>query len=130
MQDRYQEIYQGHRWEVPACFNLGWACCGRHAADRYRGGLCWEEEGGATAAYTYWDIQQRANRLSNALAALGVARSASGCTRLVRSSAPALPAASRRNIWRAPTHRALELSARVGKPRVSCKPFVWRVRCA
>ena len=29
---------------------------------------------GATSAYTFWDLQQQANRLSNALAALGVRR--------------------------------------------------------
>ena len=74
MQDRYQEIYQGYGWEVPQRFNMGWACCGRHAADRHRFALYWEDEGGATAAYTYWDLQQQANRLSNALAALGVKR--------------------------------------------------------
>ena len=74
VQDRYQEIYRGFRWEVPQRFNMAWACCGRHALDRHRFALYWEDEGGATAAYTYWDLQQQANRLSNALAALGVKR--------------------------------------------------------
>ena len=74
MQDRYREIYDNFRWEVPARFNMGWACCGRHAQDRHRFALYWEDEGGASAAYTYWDLQQRANRLSNALTALGVKR--------------------------------------------------------
>ena len=74
MQDRYHEIYQGYKWEVPQRFNMAWACCGRHALDRHRFALYWEDEGGATAAYTYWDIQRQANRLSNALAALGVKR--------------------------------------------------------
>ena len=36
--------------------------------------LYWEDESGATAAYSFWDIQQAANRLSNAPAALGVNR--------------------------------------------------------
>src|SRR5204863_20433 len=36
--------------------------------------LYWEDESGATAAYSFWDIQTAANRLSNALAALGVRR--------------------------------------------------------
>ena len=38
------------------------------AADRARFALYWEDESGATAAYSFWDIQQAANRLSNALA--------------------------------------------------------------
>jgi len=33
-----------------------------------------EDEAGSTAAYTFWDLQQHANRLSNALAGLGVKR--------------------------------------------------------
>ena len=74
MNDRYDELYRGWRWEVPARFNLARACCGRWAEDRARFALYWEDESGATAAYTFWDIQQQANRLSNALAALGVQR--------------------------------------------------------
>jgi acetyl-CoA synthetase len=72
--DRYQDIYRSYRWQVPERFNIAAACCRRHAADRYRFCMYWEDESGATSAWTYWDIQQRANQLSNALAALGVTR--------------------------------------------------------
>ncbi len=72
--DRYDSVYQAWRWAVPARFNIGVACCGRHARDRHRFALYWEDESGATAAYTYWDLQQDANRLANALVALGVQR--------------------------------------------------------
>jgi acetyl-CoA synthetase len=71
--DRYEEIYRSYRWQVPERFNIAAACCRRHAADRYRFCMYWEDESGATSAWTYWDIQQQANQLSNALAALGVA---------------------------------------------------------
>ncbi len=74
MRDRYDELYTSFRWEVPARFNIARACCGRWAEDRSRFALYWEDESGATAAYSFWDIQQAANRLSNALAALGVRR--------------------------------------------------------
>jgi len=70
--DRYAEICARHRWEVPARFNIAAACCSRWADDRARFALYWEDESGATAAYTFWDLQQQANRLANALAALGV----------------------------------------------------------
>ncbi len=70
--DRYHEICAAHRWNVPAQFSIAHACCTRWARDRSRFALYWEDESGATAAYTFWDLQQRANRLSNALAALGV----------------------------------------------------------
>jgi acetyl-CoA synthetase len=74
MVDRYDELVRNWKWQVPARFNIARACCGQWAADRNRFAMYWEDESGATAAYTFWDIQQAANRLSNALAALGVKR--------------------------------------------------------
>jgi len=74
MADRYEELYRAWKWQVPERYNIARACCGQWAPDRNRFALYWEDESGATAAYTFWDIQQAANRLSNALAALGVKR--------------------------------------------------------
>jgi acetyl-CoA synthetase len=74
LNDRYDELYRSWRWDVPPRFNIARACCGRWAGDRTRFALYWEDESGATSAWTFWDIQQQANRLSNALAALGVRR--------------------------------------------------------
>jgi len=70
--DRYAEICAGYRWDVPAQFNIADACCRRWADDPERLALHWEDESGATAARTFRDLQRQANRLSNALAALGV----------------------------------------------------------
>ena len=70
--DRYREICAAHRWELPHEFNIAHACCARWASDRSRFALYWEDESGATAAYSFWDLQQRANRVSNALRAWGV----------------------------------------------------------
>src|SRR5437773_2695535 len=74
MVDRYAELYRSFRWSVPERYNIAQACCGQWAADRTRFALYWEDESGATAAYSFWDIQVAANRLSNALAGLGVKR--------------------------------------------------------
>ncbi len=74
MVNRYDELYRSFRWDVPARLNIARACCGRWAADRSRFALYWEDESGASAAYSFWDLQQQANRLSNALAGLGVKR--------------------------------------------------------
>ena len=74
MPDRYDELYRSFRWDVPERYNMARACCGQWAGDRARCALYWEDESSATAAYSFWDIQQAANRLSNALAALGVKR--------------------------------------------------------
>ena len=72
MVDRYDELYRSFRWRVPERYNIAQACCGQWAGDRGRFALYWEDESGAMAAYSFWDIQQAANRLSNALAGLGV----------------------------------------------------------
>src|SRR5881394_874752 len=74
MLDRYAELYRSYRWSVPQRYNIAAACCGQWAADRSRFALYWEDESGASAAYSFWDVQMAANRLSNALAALGVKR--------------------------------------------------------
>src|SRR3954453_6202748 len=74
MLDRYDELYRSFRWNVPPRYNIARACCGQWAADRSRFALYWEDESGASAAFSFWDIQVAANRLSNALAGLGVTR--------------------------------------------------------
>jgi acetyl-CoA synthetase len=74
MRDRYQEFYDAFRWEVPERFNMAAACCSRHAHDRSAIALFWEDEGGAVSTLGFAELQQQANRLSNALAALGVGR--------------------------------------------------------
>jgi len=72
--DRYAELHAGHRWEVPAQFNIAHACCGRWADDRARFALYWEDESGAASSHTFWDLAREADRLSNVLAELGVGR--------------------------------------------------------
>jgi acetyl-CoA synthetase len=74
MVNRYDELYRSFRWDVPERYNIARACCGQWAADRARFALYWEDESGAMAAYSFWDVQTAANRLSNALGALGVKR--------------------------------------------------------
>ena len=72
--DRYAELHAQHRWSVPEEFNIAQACCGRWATERSRFAMYWEDEGGATSAHSFWDLQRAANRLSNALARMGVGR--------------------------------------------------------
>ena len=72
--DRYAEIHRAYRWEVPPGFSIAEACCRRWATDRARIALYWEDEGGASAAYTFFDLEQQANRLANALSSMGVKR--------------------------------------------------------
>ncbi|MEO7762175.1 MAG: AMP-binding protein [Casimicrobiaceae bacterium] len=72
--DRYAEIYNSFHWNVPREFNIAAACCQRWSRERWRFALYYEDESGHTSKYTYWDLQQDANRLSNTLTALGIGR--------------------------------------------------------
>ncbi len=67
-------LWGNFRWRVPARYNIAQACCGRWAPDRSRFALYFEDEAGATSAWSFHDIQQAANRLSNTLTVLGVGR--------------------------------------------------------
>src|SRR5687767_14974069 len=72
--DRYREVYEAFRWKVPERFNVAHYCCDRWAAERHRLALYWEDESGATRVLSFWDLQQQANRLANALASMGLTR--------------------------------------------------------
>jgi len=72
--DRYREIYDSFRWHVPAEFNIAEVCGRRWAAETSRIALHTEDEAGNRETFTYAALMRDANRLSNALAALGVAR--------------------------------------------------------
>jgi acetyl-CoA synthetase len=68
----WQTLRASFRWQVPARYNIAQACCGRWADDRSRFALYYEDEAGHTEAWTFWDVQQAANRLSNVLGSMGV----------------------------------------------------------
>jgi acetyl-CoA synthetase len=70
----YAALCDAFRWQVPERYNIGVDVCGRWASDRGRFALYYEDESGNTSAWTFWDIQRAANRLSNVLAALGTLR--------------------------------------------------------
>lgn len=72
--DQYRELYESFRWHVPADFNIAEVCGRRWAAETSRVAIHFEDDAGRRAAYTYAALQADANRLSNALAALGVKR--------------------------------------------------------
>jgi acetyl-CoA synthetase len=67
-------LHSSFRWNVPARYNMARECCGRWAEDRARFALYYEDEAGHSEAWSFWDIQTAANRLSNVLHALGVMR--------------------------------------------------------
>jgi acetyl-CoA synthetase len=75
MIDRYAELHREFRWHVPAAFNIAEVCCARWARDTPEAiAIRHEHEDGRQANHTYGQLQREANRLSNALKRLGVAR--------------------------------------------------------
>ena len=72
--DRYRALYDNFRWLVPERFNIAEVCGRRWAAQPARIALHTEDEAGRAATFTYAALMRDANRLSNALAALGVGR--------------------------------------------------------
>ena len=67
----YEALQASFRWNVPETYNIARECCGRWAEERSRFALYYEDESGFCSAWTFWDLQKQANRLSNALSALG-----------------------------------------------------------
>lgn len=73
----YQHLHQQFAWQVPEFFNIASACCGRWAAlpdASKRIAVRAYATGAGGAFYAYSQLQEQANRLANALVALGVAR--------------------------------------------------------
>ncbi len=71
----YDELYRTFRWEVPARFNIAQAICDRHAAATPDAPALIHETGdGSVNAWSFARIKESADRLANALAALGVTR--------------------------------------------------------
>jgi acetyl-CoA synthetase len=70
--DSYDAVRRGFRWKIPVRFNIGVACCDRHADDSARIALIYEAPDGSVERYSFDDLKRLSNRCANALAALGV----------------------------------------------------------
>ena len=73
--DHYAAMHQGFGWQVPARFNMAEACCGRWArapGSAARIAVRADAPGARVRTYSYAELQQWANRLSNALRMRGV----------------------------------------------------------
>ena len=75
--DHYEALHRQFRWAVPAQFNIAEVCCRRwaQASDAaQRIAVLADGPGQQVRAHSYAELQQQANRLSHALAGLGVKR--------------------------------------------------------
>jgi len=75
--DAYTTLHQGFGWQVPEYFNMAQVCSARWAAApdaTKRIAIQAMDTGGSATFYTYAELQAQANRLSQMLESLGVAR--------------------------------------------------------
>jgi acetyl-CoA synthetase len=66
----YDEIRAGHRWEVPARYNIASDVCDKHA--RSKPAMVWERFDGAIRELDWGELQDMANQAAHTLAACGV----------------------------------------------------------
>jgi len=72
--DDYDELHGTFRWLVPERFNIAEACCTRWAGNARRTAIIVDHGDGHVERVAYRRLHDEANRLANALAALGVRR--------------------------------------------------------
>lgn len=70
----WQTLRKKFRWQVPKRMNIAELVCDRHVGDRSKVALLYEDERGEALRYSFYMLQQDANRLANALRGLGVQR--------------------------------------------------------
>jgi len=76
-QDHYADMHAGFGWQVPERFNMAQVCCGRWAARpdaSSRIAVLADGTGQVPVAWSFAQLQEAGNRLSHALAVLGVQR--------------------------------------------------------
>ena len=69
--ETYEDVYQSFEWQIPEYYNMGVDVCDKHAHQRYRLALIYEDESGQVEKYTFWRLKRLSNQFANALKALG-----------------------------------------------------------
>src|SRR5499433_4462812 len=72
--DSYADVYGRFRWPIPSAYNIAVDVCDRHAGDRSRVALVYEDDSGAVSEHTFAEFRARSNQLARVLTGLGVER--------------------------------------------------------
>src|SRR5262249_36354678 len=72
--ETYADVYARFRWAVPPAYNIAVDVCDRHATDRSRVALVYEDDAGRVSEHTFAEFRARSNQLARVLGALGIAR--------------------------------------------------------
>ncbi|UCH24239.1 MAG: acyl-CoA synthetase [Deltaproteobacteria bacterium] len=68
----YGEVYKAFKWKIPEYYNMGVDVCDKHAHQRYRLALIYENEKGRVEKYTFWQLKRLSNQFANTLQANGI----------------------------------------------------------
>ena len=69
--DSYEAVYNAFKWKIPKYYNMGVDVCDKHAHQRYRLALIYENEEGRIEKYTFWQLKRLTNQFANTLQAFG-----------------------------------------------------------
>lgn len=69
----YEDTVERFRWEIPEHFNIGVACCDRHADGTDKPALLYEDEATGLVTLSFDDLKRASNRIANLLRGHGVA---------------------------------------------------------
>src|SRR5262250_347938 len=70
----YADVYRRFRWTIPSAYNIAVDVCDRHAGDRARVALVYEDDAGSVTEHTFAEFRARSNQLARVLTGLGVER--------------------------------------------------------
>jgi len=70
--DSYEKVYSSFSWNIPEYYNIGVDICDKHAHQRYRLALVYENDTGKIEKYTFWDLKRLSNQFANTLKAYGL----------------------------------------------------------
>ena len=74
MGGKYEKMYTNFTWEIPDNYNIGLDICDRHASDKQKLALIYEDKDGRIQNYTFFDLKLLSNKLANLLQSLGMTR--------------------------------------------------------
>jgi len=72
--ENYADVYARFRWTVPPAYNIAVDACDRHAGDRSRVALVFEDDAGSVSELTFAEFRARSNQLARVFAGLGIER--------------------------------------------------------
>src|SRR6266850_6711704 len=72
--ESYADVYGRFRWTIPSRYNIAADVCDRHAGDRSRVALVYEDDAGSVSEHTFAEFRARSNQLARVFAGLGIER--------------------------------------------------------